>query len=445
MHLWRSTWPAIVSDTVVENSRRLSFLPGRALVIGANHRSSSMVLRDRLFVEAEAEPLVLERLREVGIDQAVILSTCDRVEVQAFCKDNSIDGSNLVDKITQILAHHAELEPSELDGQIYVYWNEQAVRQIFAVTSSLDSLIIGEPQVLGQIKASHRISKMVGMTSRSLESILQAAYATAKKVRNETAIGERPVSIAAAATQLAGDLHGDLKNCSVLLVGSGEMGELIALNMLSAGLEKLVTTHPLKSRAEESSVRLDCHMGAFEDIHSLLINADIVLASLGRRRYVISADVVESAIMARRHKPVFLIDAAVPGDIDPLVERLDDAFLYSINDLERVAMEGMAGREDESNAAWKIVDEEVDAFFRGHAERSAVPTLNNLRSHFDSTRKQALIDGGSDPEKVTRLLINRLLHAPTEALRKLAADTDDWRNMEKNINFLFGLDDDKKN
>ena len=420
-------------------------MPGRVLVVGANHRSSSMVLRDRLFVEAEAEPLILERLREVGIDQALILSTCDRVEVQAFCEDNSIDSSSLVDRVAKILAHHAELEPSELDGQIYVYWNEQAVRQIFAVTSSLDSLIIGEPQVLGQIKASHRISKTVGMTSSGLESILQAAYATAKKVRNETAIGERPVSIAAAATQLAGDLHGDLKNCSVLLVGSGEMGELIALNMLSSGLGKLVTTHPSESRAEESSMRLGCHIGAFENISSLLIDADIVLASLGRRRYVVSADIVESAIMARRHKPVFLIDAAIPGDIDPLVERIEDAFLYSMDDLERVAMEGRAGREDESNAAWEIVDEEVNAFIRGHTERSAVPVLNRLRSHFDSTRKQVLIDGGSDTEKVTRLLINRLLHAPTEALRKLAADTDDWHDIEKNINLLFGLDDDKKN
>jgi glutamyl-tRNA reductase len=430
---------------MVENLSPLRFLPGRALVIGANHRSSSMILRDRLFVEEEAEPLILERLKEAGVDQALILSTCDRVEIQAFCEDDSIDGLDLVHRIIKILAYHGELEPSELDGQTYVYWDEQAVRQIFAVTSSLDSLIIGEPQVLGQVKASHRISKTVGMTASSLESILQAAYATAKKVRNETAIGERPVSIAAAATELAGDLHGDLKNCSVLLVGGGEMGELIALNMLSTGLGKLVTTHPSERRAEESAKRLNCHTGAFEDISNLLIDADIVLASLGRRRYAISAEIVNSAITARRHKPVFLIDTAVPGDIDPLVERIEDAFLYGIDDLELVAMEGRAGRENESNAAWKIVDEEVDTFIRGHTERTAVPALNRLRSHFDAMREQALADGGVDPEKVTRLLINRLLHAPSAALRKLAADSDDWRYMENNLNRLFGLDDDEKN
>ena len=188
---------------MVNTSDPINFLPGRVLVVGANHRSSTMALRDRLFVEVGAEPFLLEDLKNIGIGQAIILSTCDRVEIQAFCEDKSIDDVNLVGNVTKVLAQHAELEPSELISQLYVYWNKQAIRQIFAVTSSLDSLIIGEPQVLGQIKASHRLSKKVGMTSSSLESILQAAYATAKKVRKKTAIGERPVSIAAAATQLA--------------------------------------------------------------------------------------------------------------------------------------------------------------------------------------------------------------------------------------------------
>ena len=430
---------------MVNTSDPINFLPGRVLVVGANHRSSTMALRDRLFVEVGAEPFLLEDLKNIGIGQAIILSTCDRVEIQAFCEDKSIDDVNLVGNVTKVLAQHAELEPSELISQLYVYWNKQAIRQIFAVTSSLDSLIIGEPQVLGQIKASHRLSKKVGMTSSSLESILQAAYATAKKVRKKTAIGERPVSIAATATQLAGDLHGDLRNCCVLLIGSGEMGELIASNMLTTGIGKLITIHPLESRAEEMAKRMNCHVAAFEDLPNLLIEADIVLASLGRRRYAVKADVLESAIKSRRHRPVFLIDLALPGDIDPHVERVDDAFFYSLNDLERVAMKGRAVREDESIAAWRIVDEELDFFIRDHTERSAVPVLNRLRSHFNTTRKQVLKDSGSDPEKVTRLLINRLLHAPTEALRKLAADSDDWREIEKNISLLFGLDDEKKN
>ncbi len=431
---------------MVENSTPRFLLNGRALVVGANHRSSSMILRDRLFVEDEAAPYILERLKEAGIDQALVLSTCDRVEVQALCSVDTVSETETPRRIIEILAEHGELGPSEMDGQTYVHWDEEAVRQIFAVTASLDSLIIGEPQVLGQVKASHRIAKLAGMTSNGLETILQAAYAAAKRVRNETGIGERPVSIAAAASQLAGDLHGDLGNCSVLLVGGGEMGELIAADMISEGLGKLIATHPSIRRAEEAAERLDCHTCSFDDIADQLIDADIVLTSLGRRQHAVTADMVDGAIAARRHKPIFLIDTAIPGDIDPLVERIEDAFLYNMDDLERVAMEGRAGRENESGAAWKIVDADVEAFLRGRAERTAVPALNRLRAHFDGMRHQALVDAGDDAEKATRLLINRLLHAPSEVLREVAGTEDgsdprDWQEIEEIIDRLFGLDE----
>lgn len=420
-------------------------LQGRALIIGANHRSSSMILRDRLFIEDEAAPAILGRLKDAGIDQAIILSTCDRVEIQAFVSGIVTDETEIANRVIRILAEHGELEPTEIDGQTYVFWDTDAVRQIFAVTASLDSLIIGEPQVLGQVKASHRISQEAGMTASGLETILQAAYGTAKRVRNETAIGERPVSIAAAATQLAGDLHGDLINCSVLLIGGGEMGELIASDMLSAGLSKLVATHPSERRAEDAAKRLDCHVGSFEQIPTLLGEADIVLTSLGRRRYAVDAQMIKDAVAVRRHKPIFLIDTAIPGDIDPEVERIEDAFLYSTDDLERIAMEGRARRENHSAAAWAIVDADVESFLRGHAERTAVPALNRLRSHFDVMREQALVDAGDDAEKATRLLINRLLHAPSEVLREIAgaesaAETGDWREMETIIDRLFGLE-----
>ena len=422
-------------------------LDGRALVVGANHRSSSMIMRDRLFVEDTAAPFILERLKNAGIEQALVLSTCDRVEVQAFCKAPVISEEQTARLIIEILAEHGELGPSEMDGQTYVHWDQDAVRQIFAVTSSLDSLIIGEPQVLGQVKAAHRIAKKVGMASCGLESILQAAYSTAKKVRNETAIGERPVSIAAAATQLAGDLHGDLDKCTVVLVGGGEMGELIATDMMAVGLSKLVATHPTQRRAEEAAQRLDCHTSLFEDLATLLAEADIVLTALGRRRQAITAEMVDNAISARRHKPIFLIDTAIPGDIDPQVERIEDAFLYSLDDLERVAMEGRAGRENESGAAWDIIDADVDVFVRGHAERTAVPALSKLRSHFEGMREQALADGGGDAEKATRLLINRLLHGPSEQLRQVAGDGPDsasLQEIEEIIDRLFSLDDDEE-
>lgn len=431
-----------------ENATPQPLVNGRAFVVGANHRSSSMILRDRLFVEDEAVPFILERLKGVGLSQALILSTCDRVEVQAFVEGDEIQEDELARRVVEILAEHGELGPSEIDGQTYVLWDEKAVRQIFAVTASLDSLIIGEPQVLGQVKAAHRLSKGVGMIAGGLESILQAAYSTAKRVRSETAIGQRPVSIAAAATQLAGDLHGDLNNCTALLIGGGEMGELIACDMLSTGLSQLVATHPSERRASELAQRLNCHSGAFEDTADLLVDADIVLASLGRRRHAVDVDMVEAAVKKRRHKPIFLIDTAIPGDIDPQVERVEDAFLYSMDDLERVAMEGRARRENESGAAWKMVERDVEDFLRGRAERTAVPALNRLRAHFDTIREQALNDAGNDAEKATRLLINRLLHEPSETLRKMAGgegvEERNWRDMEEIIDRLFGLDEDRK-
>ena len=416
---------------------------GQPFVVGVNHRSSSMLLRDKLFVEEDAMPAFLAKLEAVGVGQALVMATCDRVEVQACLEHEESDATARGDierRVLDVMASHGETSFAEMDGQAYAFWDETAVRQIFAVAASLDSLIIGEPQVLGQVKTAHRIARKCGMIGGFLEKILQAAYATAKKVRHNTGIGQRPVSIAAAATQIAGDLHGDLAKCSALLIGNGEMGELIAADMLAAGLGQLTISHPTERRAAEIAVRLNSHVADFDDLPALLNGADIVLASLGRRKRAIEADMVSTAISVRRHKPVFLIDAAIPGDIDPLVDKIGDAFLYSMDDLERVAMEGRAGRESEAGAAWAIVDVDVAAFQREQTERTAVPAVNRLRSHVEAVRQQALTDAGGDAEKATRLLVKRLLHAPSGALREMTHSGDE-KLMEQAIERLFGLDE----
>lgn len=398
-----------------------------------------MLLRDRLFVEESAMPVVLESLRQVGIGEALVLSTCDRVEVQAMVSAD-IDEPAAIKCILGVLADHGETPPDELAGQTYAYWDGDAVRQMFAVSASLDSLVIGEPQVLGQVKASHRVAREAGRVGSALEAILQAAYATAKRVRTETDIGKRPVSIAAAATRLAGDLHGALADCSALLIGGGEMGELIATDMLADGLGHLVAIHPNAGRSDDVAARLGCHTDTFDGLDGLLHNADIVLASLGRRSHCVRKDMVAAAIARRRHKPIFLIDTAVPGDIETSVEGIDDAFLYDLGDLERVAMEGRAGRRSEAAAAWKIVEEDISDFIGGRAERDAVPTLNRLRAHVEALAAQSLTDSGGDAEKATRLLVRRLLHDPSEALRGAArASLEERQSMEKIIDRLFGL------
>ncbi len=352
------------------------------------------------------------------------------------------------------MADHAQISADELDGQLYVLRGEDAVRQIFMVAASLDSLMIGEPQVLGQVKAGHRMARDAGMTGSELEALMQAAYTAAKRVRSETAIDERPVSIAAAASQLAQDLHGDLSRCTGLLIAGGDMGELVARGLLSNGLGHLSVTHPSDARAETAARNLDCHVASFDTLAEILPDADIVLTSMGTRRYVLNADMLSAALKKRRHRPIFLVDTAVPGDIEPAVNRIDEAFLYDLNDLERVAMEGRAIRENEAVAARSIINAEVADFQRGRAERTADPAVVRLRQHFEAARDGVLADAGGDAEKATRLLINRLLHGPSEVMRQLAADValngvgdngngneQDLQAVEKAVNRLFGLGD----
>ena len=427
----------------------VSFPKGRPLVVGANHRSSSLTVRDRLFVEDPAVPAFLQRLRRSGVEQAMVLSTCERVEVQAI-HDDAVETAR---RITQVMAEHAELTAADLGGQLYVLTGEDAVRHIFTVTASLDSLMIGEPQILGQVKAGHRMARDAGMNGSELEALLQAAYGAAKRVRSETTIGERPVSIAAAAVRVAQDLHGDLARCTGLLVGGGDMAALVADGLLAAGLSHLTVTHPSEARAEAAARALDCHVAPFDGLARLLADADIVLTSMGTRRHVLTADMITAALGKRRRKPVFLVDTGIPGDIEPAVNRIDEAFLYDLNDLERVAMEGRATRETEAGAAWSIIGAEVAGFLRGRAERTAVPALTRLRDHFEAARGKALSDAGNDAEKATRLLVNRLLHGPSEAMRALArasgsggapgtgtGEGSDWEAAERVLERLFGLD-----
>ena len=258
-------------------------------------------------------------------------------------------------------------------------------------------------------------------------------------MRNETTIGERPVSIASAAVELARELHGDLGRCAGLLIGSGEMGELVAENLISAGLGDLTATHPTEAMAENLARVLDCHVASFESLAKLLVKADIVLTSLGTRRHVVTADMITASLAKRRRKPIYLIDAAIPGDVDPAVNRIDGAFLYDLGDLERVALEGRATRGIEAEAAFGIVDAEVAAFLLGRAERTAVPALTGLRRHFEAVREGVLAEVGDDADKATRLLVNRLLHGPSEVMRADAARQEDWNTVERILRRLFDL------
>jgi glutamyl-tRNA reductase len=423
------------------------FSPGasRYLVVGANHQSSPLSLRDRLFVEDAELPAFFAVLKESGVEQAMALSTCDRVEVWAAGAD--IDG--IAERIVAALARHAGMTETELAGQLYRRADDEAVRHAVTVAAALDSQIVGEPQILGQVKAAHRLARDAGMTGGEIEALLQAAYGAAKRVRSETAIGERPVSMAAAAVQIAREVLGDLGHCRALLIGAGDMGVMIAGELRSGGLGDLTVIHPRDSRAEAVARELDSHVAAIEEMAETVAGCDVVISALGTRRRSLTTDFVQAALLRRRRRPIFIVDAGIPGDVDPGVNRLDGAFLYDMDDLERVAMEGRASRVAEADVARTIVAEEVAAFLRSRAERAAVPVLSRLRTYFEDTRGQVLAVAGSDADKATRLLINRLLHGPSEALRDLAArdageaaDGLSWDVAEAMLRRLFRLDED---
>lgn len=421
--------------------------PSIPLVVGANHRSSSLALRDQLFVEERALPGYLDRLKDLGLTQAIVLSTCDRVEIQAAHRDPAAAAT----AIEAAMAAHAGLSAADLVDQIYCLEGEDAVRQVFSVAASLDSLVIGEPQVLGQVKEAHRLSVEAGMMGPELEIVLQAAYAAAKRVRSETRIGERPVSIAAAAVEVAGEVHGDLSRCRGLLIGGGDMGDMIAEGLQAAGLGHLVVVHVSDARADRIARALGCHAAPMARLGDELPSADIVLSAQGGRRHTIAPEMVAAALKARRQKPIYLVDAAVPGDIDPAVNDIDGAFLYDMDDLERVATEGRQHREAEAEGAKRILEEEIAKFLKGKAERIAAPAVTRLHQRFESAREAALKEAGGDAEKATRLLIGRLLHDPSETMRALAAEAgseaaaeERLKAAERVLERLFRLESGKK-
>lgn len=409
------------------------------LVVGVNHQTGGLSLRDRLFVEDEDVPAFLARLRDAGIEQAVVLSTCDRIEIVTVCDASEALGS----KLAAALAQHGGMTVDEVAPHLYRHRGTDAVRHVFRVAASLDSVVVGEPQVLGQVKACHRLAHDAGMVSGDLEVLMQAAYAAAKRARTETAIGERPVSIAAVAAGISRDVHGSLDVVHGVLLGTGDMGELIARELMRAGLGRLTVADVGRRSARAVAGRLGAGHAPEGSLAAALANADVIVTAVGGRGYVLSADMIRAALKARRYRPQFIVDASVPRDVEPAVDRIDDAFLYDLADLERLAVEGQVSRKGEADAAEQIIVSESEAFLKGRRARVAVPVLTALRDHVGRLRQQALIEAGGDAELATHHLMNRLLHMPSERLREMAGSGEDVAAVEQMIRELFGIADDE--
>jgi len=404
------------------------------VVVGANHRSAPVALRELLMVGDDEVAEVFDSLRAAGLDQALLMSTCDRVEVHTI-DDDSIA---VAVAVAEVLGRRAGVDVSELAAGFYTLEGAAAARHLFATAASLDSLVIGEPNVLGQLKAAHRVAQASDMMGAEFDSLLQAAYGAAKRVRSETAIGERPVSIAAAAVEVSREVHGDLASCAGLVIGLGEMGEMVADKLRSAGLGSLVVTHRTSSRAEPLARALGANVIAFDTLPEALAAADVVITCAGLGTYTLSVEAMAEALRRRRRRPVFIIDLAVPRDADPAIEELDGAFVYDSTDLEGVARAGLAEREAVADEAWQIIDERLAAYGQARAMRARAPAIDALRRRFEVLRQEVLAGAGTnDADAVTRTLINRLLHDPSEALRDLATDDAD---AERLLRRLFRLE-----
>lgn len=416
-------------------------MPLVPFAVGVNHRTAPADLRERLYIGEDAVPGFLARLRQGGLTQALALSTCDRTEIIGF----HADAAAAIQISVGELARLGGLAPNELVGHLLVLQGELAVEHLFAIAASLDSVVIGEPQVLGQVRDAYRLAGEAGLIEGEFDRLMQAAFATAKRVRNETAIGRRSISMATVALQVARDVHGALDRCAALFIGAGEMGELLAARLREAGIGQLVVTDSLALRAQATARRLAAQIAPFDDLATALADADIVLTALGHGVIVIDAPLMQATLRRRRQKPVFLIDAAVPGDIAPAVNDIDEAFLYDLDDLERLAREGREQRGQEAEKGWAILREGVAAYGRDSAAREAVPALAALRAYFESARGTLLAEQpGLAAEEATRLLINRLLHRPSEALRSAAATGADRAALEVLLAKLFAFEADDR-
>ncbi len=425
-----------MNDTASASAQGTAGLLDRLTVVGVNHRSVNAGLRSRYFDEEPDQAVLLETLRSPAWDEAMAVATCERLEFAVIAKPDQ----EVAVKLLQLLAGTAGLEPHALAGQAYYHSGQPALRHLFAVAASLDSLVVGEPQILGQMKQCYRAAADAGLSGPLLDAVMQAAFTTAKRVRSETPIGQQASSMTLVATQVASDLHGRFDDLRLLWLGLGEMGELLCADFRAAGVERLLVSHPSALRAEAVARRLGCNLAPWDDLDHHLAEADMVISDNSAGRFTLDAARLEAALKQRRRRPMLLIDAGVPADIEPAAADLEGAFVYDLDDLERLAKAQSGGRAAASAMAWSVVEDELERFCRGQAERSAAPAVVALRRHFEATRRSVLDGGDLDAEAATRLLVNKLLHDPSEALRRAAVgDPEFGRRLDHSLRRLFGL------
>jgi glutamyl-tRNA reductase len=410
------------------------------VLLGINHNTAPIEVRERLAIPAgRLADAMRTLLHQPGIREGLILSTCNRVEIVTLQDDASASENNKAD-LLRFLHEYFSVPPQTLQPHLYEFREREAVRHLFRVASSLDSMVVGEPQILGQVKESYTIAREVGAVSSQLDPLLQRAFTVAKKVRNETQIGSSSVSIASVAVDLARNIFGSLQGKTVLLVGAGKMSELAARHLIQQGAANILVANRTQSRAEKIAAQFSgptVHTEAipFDDLYAQAPRADIVITSTGAPQKLFGRSHGQHFLQQRRNRPMFFIDIAVPRDVDPGMNEVEGCFVYDIDDLQQVAAANLADRSREAAAAETIVSDEVEKYQQRLQSRDAVPAILALQQHAEAIREAELARSAKrlatlTPEQreavesLTRSLTAKLLHPQLTALRESARDKD---------------------
>ena len=411
--------------------------------LGISHHTAPVAIRERLSFTLEQTPASLRALMALpGVSEAVILSTCNRTEIYADLKDGS--GEVVADWLAQ------ERSPGdpEVRSRFYSHSGDAAVRHLLRVACGLDSQIIGEPQILGQIKDAYELARPPGAAGQRLHRLFQFTFAVAKQVRTDTHIGENPVSVAYAAVRLARQIFADFSRLTVLLVGAGDTIELAARHLHEQGTRRMVIANRTVSRARELAEQFQAYAIGLDELPAHLNEADIVIASTGSPDPVLTHAHVEAALTGRKRRPLLIVDIAVPRDVDPKVAEIEDVYLFSIDDLHKVVEENLRSRRVAAQEAETLIDAHVVHFNEQQRGLEAVPAIRAVRDHAAEVRERTLeqarqrLAHGESPEQVLRFLAetltNRLMHAPTAYLRQAAHEGRE--HIVKELQALFGLD-----
>jgi glutamyl-tRNA reductase len=401
-------------------------------LIGVNHKTAPIELRERIAISREELPETTRALAAVpGVSECMIVSTCNRVEILAAIESPAID-------VTSFLHRHFGLDPTLLAPHLYEHRDQEAVRHLFRVAASLDSMVVGEPQILGQVKEAFAVARAAGTVGRQLEHLLQSTFAAAKRVRTETEIGSNSVSIASVAVELARKIFGSLQGRTVFLVGAGKMSELAARHLVQQGAGAILVTNRTMERARCMAESFAGQVIPFEELYEAASQADIVISSTGAPHPIFRRVHGQAFLHRRRNRPMFFIDIAVPRDVDPLMGNLEGIFVYDIDDLQAVAVAHLSERSREAAAAEALIAGEVERFHQRQLTVNVAPAIVALQRQAEEIRQAELkraqarlgplsAEQIAAVEALTRGLVNKFLHPPMQALKQAARENDATR------------------